>query len=138
LKENKKLSSEEVAIIQGMVKEKNDQVSLDTENKEPIIYGVFKDKLIKAARWHVLIFSASILISFVYRQIYYPWGWIEALVACLSVVAIGLFSTSMMLIFFTKKSKGLFYKNYIKFSLIGIAILWIAYWNHCRISYTCN
>lgn len=139
LKENKKISSEEAAIIQGIVKEKKDQINSNTENKDPIIYGVFKDKLIKAARWHILIFSASILISFVYREKYYPWGWIEAFVACLSVVAIGLFSTSMMLIFFTEKSKGLFYKNYIKFSLIGVAILWIAsYLNQCRISYTCN
>ena len=138
LKENEKLLLEEVAIIQGIINEKQGQINPDTENKGMIIYGVLKDKLIMITRWHILIFAASISISFVYRQRDYPWHWIEAFVACLTVLAFGLFSAFMILIFFTEKSKGLFYKNYIRCSLIGVTILWITHWNHCRISYACN
>ncbi|PUE38759.1 hypothetical protein B9Z34_10655 [Limnohabitans sp. Hippo3] len=138
LKENKKLLSEEVAIIQGIINEKNLQINSDRENKDRIIYGVLKDKIIIATCWHILIFAVSIFVSFLYRQRDYPWHWIEAFVACLTVLVFGLFSAFMMLIFFTERSKGLFYKNYIRFSLIGVVVLWITYWNHCRISYTCN
>lgn len=138
LKENKNISSEEVIIIEKIIREKEDHINLDVKNRKPIIYSAFKDKLILATRWHILILAASIFISFLYRSKYYAWGWIEAFVACIFVLGFGFFGTSMMFIFFTEKSKGLFYKNYIKFSLFGLAILWITHWNSCRISYTCN
>jgi hypothetical protein len=107
LKENKKHLSEEVAIIRGIINEKKGQINSDIENKDTVIYGALKDKLIMATRWHILIYSASIFISFVYRQRDYPWHWIEAFVACLTVLAFGLFSAFMILIFFYREIQRL-------------------------------